>query len=406
MGMRTFRVAYGFALVAAGTAGGWAWAADTRKPALANPVQVAIPAPIPANAAAKTMAAPQPAPAQAAKAPDPDESEAPLAPASKAEAKPKAPDTWSPAEIADATARCAVILKRIQAVAMPLAPIREGSCGTPAPIQLISIGKNPEVAVSPPATITCDLAEGLATWLKSNLQPLAKQHLGSEIIRIETMSDYSCRAAYGRSGHKLSEHGHANALDIRGFVTASAKTAYVLEGWGKPEREVREEIAAAKAAAERAAAVKLAAEKAAEAARLAAAARQPGKGQVAGKVLPAPAAIAVAPNTATTAISKSTVVDGTSKLSITLPSGQQAHDGASSLSLAADKLGGPKAQPPAAGPAKVKISEAERMSLFLHAAHTSACRIFGTTLGPEANGAHRNHFHVDMAERKTSKFCE
>jgi hypothetical protein len=43
---------------------------------------------------------------------------------------------------------------------------------------------------------------------------------------------------------------------------------------------------------------------------------------------------------------------------------------------------------------------------FLHEAHAAACRIFGTTLGPEANEAHRNHFHVDMAERKITKICE
>ena len=43
---------------------------------------------------------------------------------------------------------------------------------------------------------------------------------------------------------------------------------------------------------------------------------------------------------------------------------------------------------------------------FLRAAHAAACRIFGTTLGPEANEAHRNHFHVDMAERKVRKICD
>jgi hypothetical protein len=44
---------------------------------------------------------------------------------------------------------------------------------------------------------------------------------------------------------------------------------------------------------------------------------------------------------------------------------------------------------------------------FLHAIHQSACKIFGTVLGPEANKAHRNHFHVDMAERiKDIKICE
>ena len=30
----------------------------------------------------------------------------------------------------------------------------------------------------------------------------------------------------------------------------------------------------------------------------------------------------------------------------------------------------------------------------------------GTTLGPEANEAHRNHFHVDMAERTIKKICD
>lgn len=33
---------------------------------------------------------------------------------------------------------------------------------------------------------------------------------------------------------------------------------------------------------------------------------------------------------------------------------------------------------------------------FLRALHASACRRFGTTLGPEYNSAHHNHFHFDM----------
>lgn len=32
---------------------------------------------------------------------------------------------------------------------------------------------------------------------------------------------------------------------------------------------------------------------------------------------------------------------------------------------------------------------------FLHAAHDSACRLFGTTLSPDYNAAHRSHFHLD-----------
>lgn len=34
---------------------------------------------------------------------------------------------------------------------------------------------------------------------------------------------------------------------------------------------------------------------------------------------------------------------------------------------------------------------------FLRALHTSACRRFGTVLGPDYNAAHYNHFHMDMS---------
>ena len=43
---------------------------------------------------------------------------------------------------------------------------------------------------------------------------------------------------------------------------------------------------------------------------------------------------------------------------------------------------------------------------FLRDVHAGACRIFGTVLGPEANEAHRNHLHLDLARRRRSAFCE
>jgi hypothetical protein len=45
-------------------------------------------------------------------------------------------------------------------------------------------------------------------------------------------------------------------------------------------------------------------------------------------------------------------------------------------------------------------------SEFLHAIHDGACKIFGTTLGPEANSDHRNHFHLDMRERRHRPLCD
>jgi hypothetical protein len=43
---------------------------------------------------------------------------------------------------------------------------------------------------------------------------------------------------------------------------------------------------------------------------------------------------------------------------------------------------------------------------FLRDVHDGACKIFGTVLGPEANESHKNHFHVDMAKRRHSAFCQ
>ncbi len=300
----------------------------------------------------------------------------------------KPPETWSETEIADARARCAEVLKRISAVAIPETPIRQGACGTPAPIQLISIGKNPEVSISPPAILTCELADKLAGWLENDLQPLAKKHLGAAVIKIETMSSYSCRNAYGRAHNKLSEHGIANALDIRGFVTASAKSAMVLDDWGTPQREILARIAAEKAKAEKLAAEKAAAEKAAQDNKSGSASDTDGKGDV--------------PAIETADVPKAAPAAKGPASGFSL--NDAAHLGGPRLAAASTAkaivdieiaVPGIKAPPP--GPRR-----------FLHEAHAAACRIFGTTLGPEANAAHRNHFHVDMAKRKSAstKICD
>ena len=275
--------------------------------------------------------------------------------------------------------------------------MRQGACGAPAPIQLISIGKNPEIALSPPATVTCDFAEALHTWMKGDIAPLAKKHLGADVIKIEVMSSYSCRAAYGRKGNRLSEHAAAKALDIRGFVTATGKTAYLLEDWGTPQREIIARINAEKAKAAKALAAQKAADKAAQAAQISA--------KTAAKAVVAPpAATASSAGAPAAGIATSSISQGTPRLTVTLPGANaitdQEDDGdgdASGLSMAPSRLGGPVAV----------LTDADKKQQFLHAAHATACRRFGTTLGPEANSAHRNHLHVDVAERKGDlKICD
>jgi hypothetical protein len=43
---------------------------------------------------------------------------------------------------------------------------------------------------------------------------------------------------------------------------------------------------------------------------------------------------------------------------------------------------------------------------FLRDIHDGACGVFGTTLGPDANSAHRGHFHLDMTPRRHGGLCD
>jgi hypothetical protein len=303
-----------------------------------------------------------------------------------------APASWSQQEMEAAQARCAVVLKGLSVVAVPEPALREGSeCGAPAPMRLMSAGRNPPVAFSPPPMLTCDMVAAIAKWLERDVQPLARKHLGAAIARVETMSSYSCRNAYGRAQGRVSEHGKANALDIGSFVTNSGSAALVLADWGPTAREV----AAAAAAAKRQAEAKPG--KAPSAPTMPAhAAKESDRNSVAAAKLPA-AAAAMMPLDL-----RPGGLVGVPGITVDVSRGQ---GNVPTFGLSApSRLGGPK--PPPERGWKAAVSPDGKTD-FLRAVHRSACHAFKTALGPEANEAHRNHFHIDLAERvRDTRVCE
>jgi hypothetical protein len=311
-------------------------------------------------------------------------------------AAPAATEVWSKAEIEAAQKQCVDLLKGLDLVAVGAEPIKQGECGAAAPIELVSVGSNPQVTFSPTVIVTCEMAKALHTWVTRDLQGLARKNLGAPLIRVDTMSSYSCRTAYGRAKNRLSEHGKANAIDIRAFVTAKAETTDVQADWGKTQRAVQAEIAAAKAAQQ-----KLEAEKA-----IAAAKQAPGQPTGATPSDPragAPTAVAgSSPSTPSLTIGvRGVTVEGPSAPSaIGLSTGMTppSYLGGPKAAQEAPQLKGTTVEAPKAG------SHGRRQ--FLHGAHQTACKNFGTVLGPEANRAHENHFHVDMAKRQRESFCE
>jgi hypothetical protein len=191
---------------------------------------------------------------------------------------PPPPPQWSAAEVKAGSIDCDRRLSGLTILYDRLDPIKDGACGSPAPIRLKGFegGHEPGLSFSQAPTVSCKLAEALHRWFEDVVQPNAKTQLHASVVQITTLSAYNCRARYDDPSQRISQHAFANAVDVSEFVTAKGERIGVLDHWGAGD--------------ERAA--------------------------------------------------------------------------------------------------------------FLRRIHDGACEIFGTTLGPEANEAHKNHFHLDMKERR------
>lgn len=102
-----------------------------------------------------------------------------------------------------------------------------GGCRTIDTIKLMDFG-TPTTNLG---AMTCPLAANFTAWAKHAVNPAARQFLGSDVVRIETMGTYSCRNVNGGRSGKLSEHAFGNAVDISAFVLKDGRRVSVLSGW-------------------------------------------------------------------------------------------------------------------------------------------------------------------------------
>ncbi len=216
---------------------------------------------------------------------------------------------WEAGEIAKAKEACTQLLASTHVEYAPAEPMKEGSCGTPAPISVSSIGSNPKIALTPPPVMTCTLAASLDKWARETVQGKAKTHLKSQVVKLRNASGYTCRNRYGARNGILSEHARANAFDVAAFELASGDVVTIVDDWR----------------------------------------RMGGVNTGSGPELP----------------------------------------WRNPLRAAVSAMAGGNAP----------------KALFLREVHEGACPVFGTVLGPAANAAHRDHFHFDMAERRSGNYC-
>jgi hypothetical protein len=63
------------------------------------------------------------------------------------------------------------------------------------------------------------MAEAVTHWIRDDVAPTVAV-LGKSLRGVETLDSFDCRRRNGISDAKISEHGRANALDVRAFKLA------------------------------------------------------------------------------------------------------------------------------------------------------------------------------------------
>lgn len=97
-----------------------------------------------------------------------------------------------------------------------------GECGAVDAVVLDSVilPDQAKVAITPPATLRCTMAEEVAIWLRDDVAPTALK-LGAPLRGLDNFDSYECRGRNRVRGATLSEHGRANALDVRALKLAN-----------------------------------------------------------------------------------------------------------------------------------------------------------------------------------------
>jgi hypothetical protein len=189
-------------------------------------VIASVPLPRPRPAEAPTAASAKPAQEQAAPAPD---------------HKPAEQAAQQPPESPPPTA-CRLALTEEIAVAPSVPAIHgPGGCGGDDLVRLeaVVLPDKHRVALTPAAILRCPMASAIADWVRTDLAPLADK-LGGELTTLDNFDSFECRGRNRVPGAQLSEHGRANALDVRAFKYGKGQQVALTDR--NVAREVRETV--------------------------------------------------------------------------------------------------------------------------------------------------------------------
>jgi hypothetical protein len=109
-------------------------------------------------------------------------------------------------------------------------------CGAASPFEMAAASDG-RVALRPTALLRCNMIPSVERWVRGTVEPEARRHYGMPVVEVKVAASYACRPRNNQFGAKLSEHGHANALDVSAFILADGSAVTVKQGWHGDPRD-------------------------------------------------------------------------------------------------------------------------------------------------------------------------
>ena len=132
-------------------------------------------------------------------------------------------------EVTSAPSPCRQRLEKFAVLAAMPRLIGPGACGGTDIVRMDAVmiaGK--KVDIKPAPYLQCPMAEQLALWLRDDTTPLLAA-IGGVLKSLETYDDFSCRGRNRKMFGKVSEHGKANAIDLRGFTLQDGRYIHLTD---------------------------------------------------------------------------------------------------------------------------------------------------------------------------------
>lgn len=104
-------------------------------------------------------------------------------------------------------------------------------CGIENPVRVTQVAG---IKLSTPATLSCETAEALHSWIEGAMRPAFGRR---EVVELQIAASYVCRTRNNKRGAKISEHGRGKAIDISGFTFADGSHWSVLRDYNKQMRK-------------------------------------------------------------------------------------------------------------------------------------------------------------------------